>query len=153
MEKNAKTTLVATTNKTEEGAKGAIVINGVNVAKVTHQTLELPKVEQATPSIPSIEELQARAEKTAQLVRRYQNVKEKKAEVDSFVILHESEQASITICDVKGREITTNNPKSIAQVIEIWKADIGEALARAEQEIRDIMNAQATTPDVLKQAA
>ncbi|MCL2597280.1 MAG: hypothetical protein FWD66_06430 [Paludibacter sp.] len=91
---------------------------------------------------PSIEELQAKAEKTAQLVQKYQTIKAKKAEVDSFVILHENEQAMMQIVDVKGRVIKTSNPKSIEQVLTIWKSDICEALIKAEKEVREIMSAQ-----------
>ncbi len=148
--------------KREESAKSAVVVNGVTIAEVTHNTIgteekkEPKPAEQATPpvaNIPSIEELQARAEKTSQLVKRYQTVKEKKAEIDRFTILHDSENSKIYISDEDGRSITTSNPKSIAQVIDIWKKDINEALAKAEQEVREIMTAPQATLEVLKQVA
>jgi len=152
MNKNQKPLSISINTKTE-GATGAKVENATTVAEVTNNE-NAPKVEAVTvPAVPSIEELQARAEKTSQLVERYRTIKEKKAELDSFVILHENEQANITITDVKGRRISTNNPKSIAQVIGIWKTDISEALVKAEQDVRESMNAQQATPDVLNKAA
>ena len=152
MEKNKKPLSISINTK-KESATGVTVEKGTQKAEV--QNIEVaPKVEVVTmPTMPSIEELQAKAEKTAQLVSRYQTIKSKKAEVDSFVILHDSNQAQITIRDVNGREIVTNNPKTIGQVLTTWKADIAEALVKSEQEIREIMSAQQATPEVLSNAA
>jgi predicted transcriptional regulator len=133
-------------------APKGIGINGEKTAVQIEVSKSAKQPVPAVPAMPSIEELQAKAEKTAQMVQRYQSIKAKKAELDSFVILYETEQAKIVITDVKGRSITTNNPKSIESVIQIWKADICEALAKAEQDIRGIMNAH-TTPEMQQQAA
>ena len=171
MEKQVKNVSTFSIKTQKESATGAVVENGTKAIVLdstkaaemlqkhneTQATAEVvnsentPKMEVVT--VPSIEELQAKAEKTAKLVNRYQTIKAKKAEVDSFVILHESEQAQITITDVTGRSIRTNNPHSIEQVLKIWKEDISAALKKAEAEIREIMNAQQAMPEALKLAA
>ena len=158
----SKKPLSISINKTEDkGATNAKVENGVKTAEVINPEstpkTEVPKpaeqVKPAIPAMPSIEELQAKAEKTAKLVQRYQTIKLKKAEIDSFVILHESDRAQLEIEDCNGRRIVTQNLKSIEQVLVIWKNDINEALTKAEQEIREIMNAQQATPEILQIAA
>jgi hypothetical protein len=101
---------------------------------------------------PTIEELQAKGLKIYHLTQRYEEIRGKKALVDRFQILHEKENACLTIVDAKGEEITTNNPKSIQQVIEIWKCDLTEALSKAETEIRQIMSTE-TQPVTLEKAA
>ncbi|MDR0874227.1 MAG: hypothetical protein LBN27_12305 [Prevotellaceae bacterium] len=133
----------------EQGATGATVTNGTKIAEVTKSTEQVATV----PAVPSIQELTAKAEKTAMLVQKYEKIKAKKEQVDRFVILHESEQANIVITDVKGQRIETSNPKSIEQVLAIWKADICEALTNAEQEIRDIMSVPQAMTNVIRQAA
>ena len=150
MEKNQKTVGTKANNESATGVQ----TNGTT-AEVTNKIvkMEQPKaIKEAIAVIPSIEELQAKAEKTAQLVERFRTIKAKKAEVDSFVILHENTQAEITVRDVAGRSITTCNPKTIAQVIEFWKGELTDALQKSERDIREIMNAQQALPEVLKDA-
>ncbi len=153
MEVKSKKPLSISINKKEESATSAAVVTGKQVAEVKNIDIAPKPAEQVVTMPPSIEELQARAEKTSQLVERYQTIKEKKAELDSFVILHDREQARIVITDNNGRRIETYNPKSIAQVVEIWKKDINEALAKAEQDVREIMNAERATSETVRPAA
>jgi len=152
MEKGKKP-LSISINKVEESAKDATVVNDKKNVEV--KIIETaPKVEAVkTPTIPSIEELQAKAEKTSLLVQRYQTIKGKKADIDGFVILMDNSIAKVTLTDQNGNKIHSHNPKSILQVVDIWKSDINEALIKAEQEVREIMGAQQIMPEALKQAA
>lgn len=93
MDKKEKPLSISINKK--ESATGAVVVTGEKTAEVINTTskMEVSKpTEQVTlPTVLSIEELQAKAEKTAQMVERYQKIKAKKALVDRFVILHEIE--------------------------------------------------------------
>lgn len=90
-------------------------------------------------NVPSIEELQAKGLKIFHLTEKYKEIKRKIEIVDRFSILHDKENAQLTIVDTNGEEIQTRNPKSIKQVLEIWRKDLGDALNYREAEIRDLM--------------
>jgi precorrin-6B methylase 1 len=86
----------------------------------------------------SIEELKNKAIALEALTDKHNAIIEKTQELDKFKVLHEESQARIRIEDVNGLFFESTNPKTIAQVIQIWKENFAEAKANIEDKIRQV---------------
>ena len=124
----------------KEAAKGKQTIPVVIPVK-----LEPEKKEPVQPSteiqkkILSIDELTERAERLNLQRLKYEEIKEKRKQLQTFAISHDDKNAQLTIIDAKGARITTNSPLSIGQVINIWGAELDSHLERVENEMRSIL--------------
>lgn len=89
----------------------------------------------------SIDELTERAEKLHLLKLKYEEIKEKRKQLQAFSISHDEKNAQLTIVDAKGERITTNSPTSISQVITIWADELDSHLSKNEMDMRSILEA------------
>jgi hypothetical protein len=84
----------------------------------------------------SIDQISDKAEKLHLLRGRYEEIKNKKRQVENFAISHDRNNARLTLVDAEGYEITTSNPVSIKKVLEDWKTDLNRHLEETEKDMR-----------------
>ena len=88
----------------------------------------------------TMSQITERAEKLHLLSVKYNNLQEKRRELDRFSISHETDLSQMTIVDSNGLRFDSNNPGSIAQVIDIWKNDFAKAITNTEAEMRTLIS-------------
>lgn len=91
--------------------------------------------------IPSIREMQEKAEKMHLLSEKYDNLSSKKQDLDLFSISHDGDTARMRLTDAKGQHFESSNPVCIRQLIDIWKKTYTDAMAKTEEEMRFLMEA------------
>ncbi len=84
----------------------------------------------------SIDELTDKAERVYLLRQKYQEVREKRKQLESFTISHDKNNAQLTLVDAKGPSISTSNPVAIGKLLSDWMLDLNNHLAKTEEEIR-----------------
>lgn len=89
----------------------------------------------------SIQDIQNKAEKLHLLSNKYAEYQAKLKELERFEISHVSDNAQMSIIDSNGLSFESSNPKSIAQVIEIWKTDFQNAIKKTESSMRELIGA------------
>ena len=84
----------------------------------------------------SIDELTDKAERVYLLRQKYQEVREKRKQLESFTISHDKNNAQLTLVDAKWLSISTSNPVAIGKLLSDWMLDLNNHLAKTEEEIR-----------------
>lgn len=84
----------------------------------------------------SIDELTDKAERVYLLRQKYQEVREKRKQLESFTISHDKNNAQLTLVDANGLSISTSNPVAIGKLLSDWMLDLNNHLAKTEEEIR-----------------
>lgn len=125
----------AEAKRIDEEAQEAVRILKENVAAQEAKKIEEAKAIEATRKL-SVEQITDKAEKLHLLEVRYQQIKNKKRQVENFAISHDRNNARLTLVDAEGKEITTSNPTSIKKVIEDWKVDLNRCLEETENDMR-----------------
>lgn len=91
--------------------------------------------------IPTIREMQEKAEKMHLLSEKYDTLSAKKQDLDLFSISHDGDTARMRLTDAKGQHFESSNPVCIRQLIDIWKKTYTDAMAKTEEEMRKLMEA------------
>lgn len=98
---------------------------------------EQPQTASSTmPKRLSIDELTDKADRVYLLRQKYQEVREKRKQLESFTISHDTNNAQLTLIDAKGLSISTSNPVAIGKLLTDWMSDLNNHLAKTESEIR-----------------
>lgn len=84
----------------------------------------------------SIDELTDKAERVYLLRQKYQEVREKRKQLESFTISHDKNNAQLTLVDAKGLSISTSNPVAIGKLLSDWMLNLNNHLVKTEEEIR-----------------
>lgn len=84
----------------------------------------------------TIDEINDKAERLHVLRTKYQTIKDKRKQLDSFTISHDKNNAQLTLIDAEGLEITTSNPQSIGKLLKDWMCDLNTNLELVEDEMR-----------------
>lgn len=90
----------------------------------------------AAPKRLSIDELTDKADRVYLLRQKYQEVREKRKQLESFTISHDKNNAQLTLVDAKGLSISTSNPVAIGKLLADWMLDINNHLSKTESDIR-----------------
>lgn len=85
----------------------------------------------------SIEELNDKAERLNLLRVKYNTIREKRKQLDSFSVAHDRNNAQLTLVDAQGMEIRTSNPASIGKLLKDWMCDLNDSLGKVEMEMRN----------------
>lgn len=93
------------------------------------------------PKRLSIDELTDKADRIYLLRQKYQEVREKRKQLESFTISHDNSNAQLTLVDAKGLSISTGNPISINKLLSDWMLDLNNHLIKVEKEIRTELDA------------
>lgn len=145
-------------------AKAVVLGNGVNNKKEEVTPLLLlptapevkPEVKQETKpetkpeakeNLPvtmcmSIDVLMDKADRTYLLRQKYQEIREKRKQLEAFTISHDKNNAQLTLVDAKGLTIATSNPVSIGKLLNDWMDDLNTHLKKTEDEIRAELEAR-----------
>lgn len=84
----------------------------------------------------SIDVLMDKADKLYLQRQKYQEIREKRKQLEAFTISHDKNNAQLTLIDAKGLTISTSNPVSIGKLLTDWMDDLNTHLKRTEDEIR-----------------
>lgn len=137
-------------NKQEEAAAPLLLLPMAPVTKevakpeqkpktIENQSLkEEVKVQEAptTPKRLSIDELTDKADRVYLLKKKYQEIREKRKQLESFTISHENDNAQLNLIDANGLSISTSNPVAIGKLLTDWMIDLNNHLSKTESEIR-----------------
>lgn len=137
-------------------AKAVVLGNGVNNKKEEATPLLLlptaPEVkpeakQEAKQNSPvtmcmSIDVLMDKADRTYLLRQKYQEIREKRKQLEAFTISHDKNNAQLTLVDAKGLTIATSNPVSIGKLLTDWMDDLNTHLKKTEDEIRAELEAR-----------
>lgn len=91
--------------------------------------------------IPTIREMQEKAEKMHLLSEKYDSLSSKKQDLDVFSISHDGDTAHMRLTDAKGQWFESSNPVCIRQLIDIWKKTYMDTMRKTEEEMRLLMEA------------
>lgn len=106
------------------------------VVTVLNEKKEAKPVAVVAPKRLSIDELTDKADRVFLLRQKYQDVREKRKQLESFTISHDKNNAQLTLVDAKGLSISTSNPVAIGKLLADWMLDLNNHLAKTESEIR-----------------
>lgn len=112
--------------------------------KPVEATASIPTASEMLPiqkHIPTIREMQEKAEKMHLLSEKYDSLSSKKQDLDLFSISHDGDTARMRLTDAKGQHFESSNPVCIRQLIDIWKKTYTDAMAKTEEEMRQLMEA------------
>lgn len=98
-------------------------------------------IQQEQKRVLTMEELTDKAERLHLLKTKYQEVKEKRKQLENFSISHDQNNAQLTLVDAKGASITTSNPTSIGKLLIDWMAELNSALSNVENDMRKQLEA------------
>jgi hypothetical protein len=84
----------------------------------------------------SIEDLKNRAVALTLLNQKHDDLTEKRKRLERFAIVHDQNNAQITVLDAQGEEFMSTSPKSIKKLIEFWSEEFREAIAENETQIK-----------------
>ena len=90
----------------------------------------------------SIDVLMDKADRTYLLRQKYQEIREKRKQLEAFKISHDKNNAQLTLVDAKGLTISTSNPVSIGKLLADWMDDLNTHLKKTEDEIRAELEAR-----------
>ncbi|MBV3619420.1 hypothetical protein [Bacteroides xylanisolvens] len=90
----------------------------------------------------SIDVLMDKADRTYLLRQKYQEIRDKRKQLETFTISHDKNNAQLTLVDAKGLTISTSNPVSIGKLLADWMNDLNEHLKKTEDEIRAELEAR-----------
>ena len=90
----------------------------------------------------SIDALMDKADKLYLQRQKYQEIREKRKQLEAFTISHDKNNAQLTLVDAKGLTISTSNPVSIGKLLADWMNDLNEHLKKTEDEIRAELEAR-----------
>jgi hypothetical protein len=113
------------------GADGKPVPSSLTVVKTDKQA-------PTTPKVANIEDLKARASLMTILSQKHEELTTKRRELERFAISHDKNNAQMSVVDATGKEFSSSNPKSIGQLLTIWKAEFEEAIKATEEELRAV---------------
>lgn len=98
-------------------------------------------IPQEQKRVLTMEELTDKAERLHLLKTKYQEVKDKRKQLENFSISHDQNNAQLTLVDAKGSSITTSNPTSIGKLLIDWMAELNSALSNVENDMRKQLEA------------
>ena len=106
--------------------------------EVKETIFEAPK---KSPVAMSIDGLMDKADRTYLLRQKYQEIRDKRKQLEAFTISHDKNNAQLTLVDAKGLTISTSNPVSIGKLLTDWMNDLNDRLKKTEDEIRTELEA------------
>lgn len=107
----------------------------------TQATVKEPNTLPVQKHVPTIREMQEKAEKMHLLSQKYDKLCSKKQDIDVFSISHDGDTARMVLTDAKGQRFESSNPVCICQLIDIWKKTYSDAMGKTEEEMRLLMQA------------
>ena len=161
--KNSQEKAIVLGNGKKEATKDlvpAVLIVHSDIKKEEPKETEQPKTEAITQEQPHAEQEQVKNETTQEQPKRltmeelndkadrlylqrqkYQTIKEKIKQLESFTISHDNNNAQLTLIDANGLSIKTSNPQSIGKLLTDWMADLVLHLGVIENEMRKQLEA------------
>mgnify|MGYP006977329386 FL=1 len=147
-----------TNSKTEEAAQ-LLLLPTAPVQEKSQEKSEVKKKPQEKPVKPqeatveapkksniemcmSIDALMDKADKLYLQRQKYQEIREKRKQLETFTISHDNNNAQLTLVDATGRTISTSNPISIGKLLTDWMGDLNNHLKKIEDEIRAELEAR-----------
>lgn len=100
------------------------------------------EVAKKSPIAMSIDVLMDKADRTYLLRQRYQEIRDKRKQLEAFTISHDKDNAQLTLVDANGLTISTANPVSIGKLLTDWMDDLNKHLKKIEGEIRAELEAR-----------
>jgi len=99
-------------------------------------TEELQKCHQNNQRL-SIDQLTDKADRVYLLRKKYQEIRDKRKQLESFTISHDGDNAQLTLVDANELTISTSNPIAIGKLLKDWMSDLNSVLEKTENEIRE----------------
>lgn len=99
-------------------------------------TEELQKCHQTNQRL-SIDQLTDKADRVYLLRKKYQEIRDKRKQLESFTISHDGDNAQLTLVDANELTISTSNPIAIGKLLKDWMSDLNSVLEKTENEIRE----------------
>lgn len=100
------------------------------------ETKAAPELKGVQARRMTMEELTDKAEKLHLLKNKYQEIRDKRKQLENFSISHDKNNAQLTLVDAKGLSISTSNPQSIGKLLVDWMADLNAHLNKVEEDMR-----------------
>ena len=85
----------------------------------------------------SIDQLTDKADRVYLLRKKYQEIRDKRKQLESFTISHDGDNAQLTLVDANELTISTSNPIAIGKLLKDWMSDLNSVLEKTENEIRE----------------
>ena len=138
-------------NTAADAAKAAEQNGEANVVNFPTQASTAKKDEQpkaAEPKVLTLQDYKERAVNAFHLQNKHSELTAKRQEVKEFDITSDKQNATITVTDNTGREITSNSPKSIKQLMKFWTEEFTAAIVEVENEIKGVFGVEQEQAEV-----
>lgn len=108
--------------------------------KPTDVSVKKEKTEIAATATPlTIDELTERAERLHLYRIKYEEIRDKRKQLQVFAISHDEKNAQLTVVDANGLKISTSSPNSIKKLISDWSAELDAHLLKVEIDMRMLL--------------
>lgn len=104
--------------------------------KVIKTETVFPEQPQPHPQKLSIDQLTDKADRVYLLRKKYEEIRDKRKQLEKFAISHDSNNAQLTLVDANELTISTSNPVAIGKLLADWMCDLNTGLEKTESEIR-----------------
>lgn len=112
--------------------KKAEVINKTKAEDVSFS----PVVQEIKPL--TIEEIKRKSEVLSRLAVKYDQLQEKRKQVENFKLSHDKDSTLVRVFDSGGEVFESSSPKTIGRLLDFWFEEFSEGLKETEKQMREI---------------
>lgn len=112
--------------------KKAEVINKAKAEDVSFS----PVVQEIKPL--TIEEIKRKSEVLSRLAVKYDQLQEKRKQVENFKLSHDKDSTLVRVFDSGGEVFESSSPKTIGRLLDFWFEEFSEGLKETEKQMREI---------------
>lgn len=86
----------------------------------------------------TIEEIKRKSEVLSRLAVKYDQLQEKRKQVENFKLSHDKDSTLVRVFDSGGEVFESSSPKTIGRLLDFWFEEFSEGLKETEKQMREI---------------
>ncbi len=86
----------------------------------------------------TIEEIKRKSEVLSRLAAKYDQLQEKRKQVENFKLSHDKDSTLVRVLDASGEAFESSSPKTIGKLLDFWFEEFTEGLKETENQMREI---------------
>ena len=86
----------------------------------------------------TIEEIKRKSEVLSRLAAKYDQLQEKRKQVENFKLSHDKDSTLVSVSDSNGEVFESSSPKTIGRLLDFWFEEFTEGLKETEKQMREI---------------
>ena len=86
----------------------------------------------------TIEEIKRKSEVLSRLAAKYDQLQEKRKQVENFKLSHDKDSTLVSVSDSNGEVFESSSSKTIGRLLDFWFEEFTEGLKETEKQMREI---------------